>query len=106
LAGGIRFHQAALAYASDYCQLPSIIQPHAVTWQTPGFQFTSLDHSLWFHRPFNFNDWHICELDTPCASGERGLSRGTIYSEAGILVASVAQEAMLRMRPPKSAPQL
>jgi acyl-CoA thioesterase-2 len=94
-----RFHQAVLAYASDFPQLPSIIQPHAVTWRTPGFQFTSLDHSIWFHRPFDFNNWHICEMDTPSASGQRGLSRGTVYSEAGVLVASVAQEAMLRMRP-------
>lgn len=91
-------HQAALAYASDYPQLPTIVQPHPVTWRTPGFQFTSLDHSLWFHRPLDFTRWHLCSLDTPIGAGERGLSRGTIYDADGLLVASVAQEAMIRMR--------
>jgi acyl-CoA thioesterase-2 len=98
LGNDIAMHQAALAYASDFPQLPTIVQPHPVTWRTPGFQFTSLDHSLWFHRPFDFTRWHLCELDTPISAGERGLSRGTIYDGDGLLVASVAQEAMIRMR--------
>lgn len=98
LPDGIRFHQAALAYASDFPQLPTIIQPHVLTWNTPGFQFTSLDHALWFHRSFDFNRWHLCDMDTPSSAGGRGLSRGTIHAEDGAVVASVAQEAMIRMR--------
>ncbi|WP_242126270.1 acyl-CoA thioesterase II [Sphingobium sp. Sx8-8] len=94
----IRHHQAALAYASDYPMLPVMVQPHPVTWKTPGFQFASLDHSLWFHRPFDFTRWHLCAMDTPSTSGGRGLGRGTIYAQDGTLVASVAQEGMLRMR--------
>lgn len=103
LPPGIRYHQAALAYASDFPQLPTIIQPHPLTWDTPGFQFTSLDHAIWFHRPFDFNRWHLCDMDTPCAAGERGFSRGTIHAEDGTVVASVTQEAMIRMRPPRGA---
>ncbi len=99
LGDDIRGHQAVLAYASDFPQLPVMIQPHPLTWRTPGFQYTSLDHAIWFHRPFNFHNWHVCELDTPSSSGERGFGRGTIYSDDGVLVASVSQEAMLRMRP-------
>jgi acyl-CoA thioesterase-2 len=88
-----------LAYASDFPQLPTIAQPHPVTWRMPGFLCTSLDHALWFHRPFNFNNWHLCTLETPISSGECGLSRGSIFSQDGKLVASVSQEALLRLRP-------
>lgn len=98
LGGELRHHQAALAYASDYPQLPTMVQPHPLTWKTPGFQFTSLDHSLWFHRPVDFTRWHLCTMDTPAAGGGRGLSRGTIYAQDGTVVASVAQEGMLRTR--------
>lgn len=98
LGPDIRHHQAALAYASDYPMLPVMVQPHAVTWKTPGFQFASLDHSLWFHRPFDFMQWHLCDMDTPSTADGRGLGRGTIYAQDGTLVASVAQEGMIRMR--------
>jgi acyl-CoA thioesterase-2 len=101
----IRFHQAALAYASDFAQLPTIVQPHPVTWDTPGFQFTSLDHAIWFHRPFDFTNWHLCDMETPSSSGERGLSRSTIYGQDGTLVATVVQEAMIRMREPNPLSQ-
>jgi acyl-CoA thioesterase-2 len=101
----IRHHQAALAYASDFPQLPTIVQPHPVTWRTPGFQYASLDHAIWFHRRFDFNQWHLCDMDTPSSSGERGLSRSTVFSQDGTLVATVLQEAMIRMRqPPPGSP--
>lgn len=98
----IRHHQAALAYASDFTQLPTIVQPHPVTWSTPGFQFASLDHAIWFHRPFDFTGWHLCDMDTPSSSDERGLSRSTVFAEDGTLVATVLQEAMVRMRTPSA----
>lgn len=98
LGSEVRHHQAALAYASDYPMLPVMVQPHPVTWKTAGFQFASLDHSLWFHRPFDFTAWHLCVMDTPSTAGGRGFGRGMVYAEDGTLVASVAQEGVLRMR--------
>ncbi len=105
LGTDIRHHQAALACASDFAQLPVIIQPHPVSWSTPGFQCTSLDHAIWFHRPLDFTQWHLCDMDTPSSSGERGLSRSTIYAQDGTLVATVTQEALIRMRRDTAPPQ-
>ncbi|MET0371539.1 MAG: acyl-CoA thioesterase domain-containing protein [Sphingobium sp.] len=98
LGDAIRHHQAALAYASDFPQLPTIVQPHPVTWRTPGFQFASLDHAIWFHRPLDFTRWHLCDMDTTASSQQRGLCRSSVYDEGGTLVATVVQEAMIRMR--------
>ncbi|MET0137334.1 MAG: acyl-CoA thioesterase II, partial [Sphingobium sp.] len=98
LGDAIRLHQAALAYASDFPQLPTIVQPHPVTWRTPGFQFASLDHAIWFHRPLDFTHWHLCDLDTPSSSQQRGLCRSSVFTQDGTLVATVMQEAMIRMR--------
>lgn len=94
----LRYHQAALAYASDFPQLPVIVQPHPVTWAMDDFQFASLDHAIWFHRPLDFHQWHLCDLDTPSSAQGRGLSRSSIYAQDGTLVATVLQEAMIRMR--------
>jgi acyl-CoA thioesterase-2 len=94
-------HQVILAYASDMSLLSTSSRPHGVHWQTPGFQSASLDHAMWFHRPVNFNNWHLYEQDSPSASGGRGFNRGAIYAEDGTLVASVAQEGLMRMRKPK-----
>ena len=74
------------------------MRPHRVHWQTPGFQSASLDHAMWFHRPTNFENWHLYAQDSPSASGGRGFIRGSIYTEDGVLVASVAQEGLIRMR--------
>jgi acyl-CoA thioesterase-2 len=94
-------HQVVLAYASDMNLLSTSMRPHGVHWQTPGFQSASLDHAMWFHRPANFNNWHLYAQDSPSASGGRGFIRGSIYAEDGTLVASVAQEGLIRMRRPK-----
>jgi acyl-CoA thioesterase-2 len=94
-------HQVILAYASDMNLLSTSMRPHGVHWQTPGFQSASLDHAMWFHRPANFNNWHLYAQDSPSASGGRGFIRGSIYAEDGTLVASVAQEGLIRMRKPK-----
>jgi acyl-CoA thioesterase-2 len=95
-------HQAILAYASDMGLLETGMRPHGVTWQTPGLQSASLDHAIWFHRPSNFNDWHLYAQDSPSASGARGFIRGQIFSKDGALVASIAQEGLLRQRQPSA----
>jgi acyl-CoA thioesterase-2 len=93
-------HQVLLAYASDMGLLATAMRPHRVHWQTKGFQSASLDHAMWFHKPINFNDWHLYTHDSPSASGGRGFIRGSVYTQSGELVASVAQEGLIRMRKP------
>jgi acyl-CoA thioesterase II len=95
-----RMHQVILAYASDMNLLSTGMRPHAVHWQTKGFQSASLDHAMWFHKPTDFTQWHLYAQDSPSASGGRGFIRGSIYAEDGTLVASVAQEGLMRMRKP------
>lgn len=96
-----RLHQVVMAYASDMSLLGTAVRPHGVNWRTPGFQAASLDHAMWFHHPTNFEQWHLYVQDSPSASGGRGFNRGAIYREDGVLVASVAQEGLMRMRQPK-----
>jgi acyl-CoA thioesterase-2 len=90
-------NQALLAYASDYSLLGTALRPHGKTWFT-GVQTASLDHILWFHRPTNFARWHLYVQDSPSASGARGFNRGAMYREDGVLVASAAQEGLIRPR--------
>ena len=94
-------HQALLAYASDMALLGTAMRPHGIWWQTPGLQSASLDHAIWFHRPSNFNDWHLYAQDTPSGSGARGFIRGQLFTQDGQLVASVAQEGLIRLRKPE-----
>ncbi|MDB5442574.1 MAG: acyl-CoA thioesterase [Phenylobacterium sp.] len=101
IGADFRMHQVILAYASDMNLLSTAMRPHGVHWQTPGFQSASLDHAMWFHRPLNFENWHLYDQDSPSASGGRGFIRGSIYAEDGTLVASVAQEGLMRLRKPK-----
>ena len=93
----IAMNQALLAYSSDYSLLGTAMRPHGVSWQS-GVQTASLDHILWFHRPTNFSQWHLYVQDSPSASGARGFNRGAIYREDGTLVASAAQEGLIRRR--------
>jgi acyl-CoA thioesterase-2 len=88
-----------LAYASDYRILLTALQPHGIPYRSPGLQIASLDHSLWMHRPFRADEWLLYSTDSPVTSGARGFVRGTIHSQSGELVASVAQEGLIRMRP-------
>jgi acyl-CoA thioesterase-2 len=90
-------NQALLAYASDFSLLGSALRPHGVSWMA-GVQTASLDHIIWFHRPTNFSRWHLYVQDSPSASGARGFNRGAVYREDGVLVASVAQEGLMRKR--------
>ncbi|MDR3508934.1 MAG: acyl-CoA thioesterase II [Caulobacteraceae bacterium] len=92
--------QCALAYASDMSLMDSSLRPHGVDWDHPQLQAASLDHALWFHRPCDFNEWHLYVQDSPSASGGRGFNRGEIFSRDGVLVASAAQEALIRLRKP------
>ena len=100
LPDDIAIQQAALAYASDMSLLSTAMRPHAVNWRTPNLQTASLDHAIWFHRPSNFNDWHLYAQKSPSASGARGFNLGEIYNIDGRLVASTAQEGLTRMRKP------
>ncbi len=88
-------NQALLAYSSDFSLLGTALRPHGVTWGDK-LQTASLDHIIWFHRPVNFARWHLYVQDSPSASGARGFNRGALYSEDGVLVASTAQEGLMR----------
>lgn len=91
-------HQALLAYVSDSGLLGTALLPHDVSFLTPGLQMASLDHAMWFHRPFRVDDWVLYTTQSPSASGSRGLSRGAMFSRDGTQIASVAQEGLIRLR--------
>ena len=92
-------HQAVLAYASDLMLLDSSLIAHGRTVFDKTIQGASLDHALWFHRPFRADDWLLYAQDSPSSSGARGFSRGLVFDRQGRLVASVAQEGLIRPRP-------
>ena len=91
-------HQAILAYASDYGFLPTALLPHGVSYRDPRLQLASLDHTLWLHRPFRADEWLLYVMDSPSAAGARGFVMGQVFTQSGVLVASVAQEGLIRMR--------
>lgn len=89
---------AVLAYASDMTLLDTSLFAHGMSIFDPKLQGASLDHSIWFHRPVNMEEWHLYSQDSPSSAGARGFTRGTIFSRTGTLVASVAQEGLIRVR--------
>ena len=91
-------HQAVLAYASDYGLLGTALLPHGVAPRSPALQLATLDHALWAHRPFRADEWLLYAMDSPAAAGARGFTRGAFYTRDGTLVASVAQEGLMRRR--------
>ena len=98
-------HHAVLAYASDYSLLTTALLPHGVSFRAPELQLASLDHSVWLHRPFRADEWLLYVMDSPVSHGARGFARGSVFTQRGELVASVAQEGLLRLRPgPESPP--
>ncbi|CAN5721184.1 acyl-CoA thioesterase II [soil metagenome] len=99
MQGDTLSHQAVLAYASDYGLLATALQPHGVIIRDPQLQAATLDHAIWFHRDFRMDEWLLYSMDSPAAAGARGFTRGTIFTRDGQLVASVAQEGLLRLRP-------
>ena len=90
-------HRALLAYASDHGLLRAAMVPHGLTFLSGKVRAASLDHAMWFHRDFRFDDWLLYVVDSPSASGARGLCRGSLFTQDGRLVASTAQEGMLRV---------
>jgi acyl-CoA thioesterase-2 len=89
-------HQCVMAYASDISVLDTSLRPHGVTGSIGEVFMASLDHAMWFHRPFRADEWLLYAQDTPSASGGRGLGRGLIYTRDGVLAASVVQEGVIR----------
>jgi acyl-CoA thioesterase-2 len=93
-------HQTLLAFMSDYALLGTALLPHPLTGHSPGMQIASLDHALWFHRPLRADEFLLYVMDSPSSFGGRGMSRGSFYTRSGELVASVAQESLIRQRVP------
>lgn len=91
-------HAYLLAYASDFSFVTTALLPHGVSWLTPGMQIASIDHVMWFHRPARIDEWLLYVMESPAARGARGLARGFIYTRDGQLVASTAQEGLIRRR--------
>ncbi len=97
-------HQAVLAYASDFTLLDTALIAHGKLLFDADVQLASLDHALWYHRPFRADEWMLYVQDSPSAFGARGFCRGTIYARNGDLIASVAQEGLMRQRRSKFVP--
>lgn len=91
-----RMHQVALAYVSDYNLLATALIPHRQSITRDRVFLASLDHAMWFHRPFRFDDWMLYSIESPSAGGARGFSQGHVFSRDGELLASVAQEGLIR----------
>lgn len=91
-------HESLFAYTSDYGLLWTALQPHAVRISDPRLQLASLDHTIWFHRPFRMDEWLLFSMESPNASGGRGLCFAHVYREDGALVATVTQEGLIRLR--------
>lgn len=98
LPDDLRIHKYLLAYASDFCFLPTSLQPHGRSFWEPELHVTTMDHSMWFHQDFRFDDWLLYVVDSPRAVAGRGLVQGRFYSRDGVLVASTMQEGLIRER--------
>jgi acyl-CoA thioesterase II len=94
-------HQTLFAYVSDYGLLWTALYPHGISMGDPRLQIASLDHTIWFHRPFRMDEWLLFAMESPNASGGRGLSLAHVYNRGGELVATLAQEGLIRLREPK-----
>lgn len=93
-----RLHQCVLAYASDFTLLDTALIAHGKLLFDPDIQLASLDHALWFHRPLRVDEWLLYAQDSPNATGARGFCRGSFFTRDGVLVASTAQEGLIRLR--------
>ena len=89
-------HQCVLTFASDMTLLGASLGRHGLTWFDPELHVASLDHAIWFHRPFRADEWMLYITQSPSAFGARGMNMGAIYAEDGTLIASVAQESLMR----------
>ncbi len=98
LPDDVVLHRSVLAYASDFYLLRTATEPHGIPFPSARLRLATIDHAMWFHRPSRTDDWLLYSIDSPSASGSRGLSRGSIFDRSGNLVASVAQEGMVRVK--------
>jgi acyl-CoA thioesterase-2 len=96
LADDPMLHRCLLAYISDFSLIGTALRPHGKTWYGKDMIVASLDHALWFHREARVDEWLLYVMDAPSTQAARGLTRGLIYDQAGKLVASVAQEGLMR----------
>ena len=95
-------HQCLVAYASDLTLLDTATLPHAIPWNDPSYVMASLDHAMWFHRPFRADEWLLYVQESPSAHGARGFTTGNLFTRDGRLVVSVAQEGLVRPVRPKA----
>ncbi len=98
LSGKVSLNQEMLAYASDYHFLATSLQPHGISIRDKELQIATIDHSMWFHHPFDFDDWLLYSTESPFTGGGRGLVRGQFFNRDGKLVASTTQEGLMRKR--------
>jgi acyl-CoA thioesterase-2 len=98
-------HQCVLAYASDFTLLDTALIAHGKLMFDKDIQLASLDHALWLHRPFRADEWLLYAQDSPSSHGARGFCRGSIFTREGVLVASVAQEGLMRQRVTSYSPR-
>ena len=91
-------HRCLLAYVSDFHLLDTALKPHGISMISPQLTIASIDHAMWFHRSVRVDDWLLYSIDSPSASGARGFTRGSVFSRDGRLVASAAQEGLIRVR--------
>jgi len=99
LDANLSIHQASLAYASDYHFLSTALQPHGLSVQDKSLRLATIDHAMWFHKPFKFDDWLLYEMESPFSGNSRGLVQGKIFNRQGELVASAVQEGLIRQVP-------
>ncbi|MEL7048331.1 MAG: acyl-CoA thioesterase II, partial [Pseudomonadota bacterium] len=97
-------HVSLLAYASDFTLLQTALLSHGRVMSDPDIQLASLDHAMWFHRPFRADQWILYTMDSPISGGARGFSRGQFFSQTGELLASTMQEGLMRVRRPGDSP--
>lgn len=90
---------AVLAFASDYTPIDSMLRAHGLTWSEPGLTPATIDHTIWFHRPVDPGAWLLYDQESPSTRSGRGLMVGKVFTEEGVLVATIAQEAMVRIKP-------
>jgi acyl-CoA thioesterase-2 len=92
-------HACIAAYASDMSLFDTMLAPHEISWDDAEFMGASLDHCMWFHRPFRVDEWLLYDMDSPNAFGARGLARGFLFTRDGALVVSMVQEGLMRLVP-------
>jgi len=97
LPGDNALHQCVLVYASDFGLLNAATLPHGMSFGQKNVHMASIDHAIWFHRPFRVDDWLLYVMESPSASGSRGFVQGSIFTQDGLLVASVTQEGLMRI---------